>query len=373
MQFNQKAIPNSKIYQGLMLLLICAFNPVGFNKGLIYTSPKIFVLFLITSLNIFYLRKIPKLIVHWLPFLIISYIATIKSPNPIISLFGQNEMGDGFFYYCLVALFFSSNQALCQQFPQILTAQIKGLKIACYLQIILMIIQLVCPTFELDIWKHQFIDSGEMPSGFFSHQGHAAAVLLITSPYLGWIGKIGIILSQCRAAILAIIRPQFLAAALIIILIFSPGSFQLEKFSSGRISQWQYAINRIQKSPWIGWGFNGYGQAHPKQPPTWKAHNMILDKWLDCGILGLISYGYIIRRSVNRSSEIVRYLVWGLFWFDCAQFSHLFWWSLSIRKLQIINKNNLGDGRSMPTAYLPKYHLTNSKKLFDFIPINRKF
>ncbi|NEP44083.1 MAG: hypothetical protein F6K35_34605 [Okeania sp. SIO2H7] len=71
---------------------------------------------------------------------------------------------------------------------------------------------------------------------------------------------------------------------------------------------------------------------------TYKTHNLILDTTLSVGILGTLSYaalwGYYILMLANSPSRrmlavAIAYFTFTLTWFECAQFTHLVWWSLS--------------------------------------------
>ncbi|MDZ8259844.1 hypothetical protein [Nostoc sp. ChiQUE01b] len=125
----------------------------------------------------------------------------------------------------------------------------------------------------------------------------------------------------------------------------------------------------ISQRPLLGWGMNGFGAVYPyvrygrtiakvirlddfsfdyqdkkgqiqaAQLPTTKAHNLILDTILSVGLLGMASYLTLlvwclwqVIKSPYRGIEAVfiAYLAFTLTWFECAQFTHLAWWSLSI-------------------------------------------
>nr|WP_293095402.1 O-antigen ligase family protein [Okeania sp. SIO2F4] len=143
----------------------------------------------------------------------------------------------------------------------------------------------------------------------------------------------------------------------------------LKQMTSDRIYLWQLASRGIKKRPLFGWGFNGFGIAYPnikskKNTPnvvrlgnvsydvidkngklrtlpliTYKAHNLILDTILSVGILGMLSYtalwGYyifLLVRSSDRKMLVVgiAYLVFTITWFECAQFTYIAWWAISI-------------------------------------------
>lgn len=143
----------------------------------------------------------------------------------------------------------------------------------------------------------------------------------------------------------------------------------IRQIASGRIYLGEVSWRGISQRPLLGWGFDGFGTAYPYvRDPNWmpavvrlgdfsfdyfdkdlqlktkplktaKAHNLILDTILSTGILGMLSYftllGYYLARPIKspaRGAEAVAilYLAFTFTWFECAQFSHLAWWSLSL-------------------------------------------
>lgn len=159
----------------------------------------------------------------------------------------------------------------------------------------------------------------------------------------------------------------------------------LDAFTSARVSYlWPSAVEGIRERPLFGWGFNGYGLAWPHindfeerwatqlarnsagdaigvvsiernnhntfqyigtdgnryvgRVLTNKAHNILLDTAVSVGLVGLLLYGllfgvfiYAAARGQGYGLEAVAvvYLVFGLTWFESAQYSHLAWWALS--------------------------------------------
>ena len=143
----------------------------------------------------------------------------------------------------------------------------------------------------------------------------------------------------------------------------------IKQITSNRVDLWQMANYRISLRPLLGWGMDGFGTAYSHvrpgikitkvirlgdfsfdyqdengqiktaQLPTTKAHNLILDTTLSVGLLGMASYLALLGwclwqviKSPYRGIEAVfmAYLVFTFTWFECAQFTHLAWWSLSI-------------------------------------------
>lgn len=70
-----------------------------------------------------------------------------------------------------------------------------------------------------------------------------------------------------------------------------------------------------------------------------KAHNLILDMTLSVGVVGVLCYGgllgfclwrVILSPLCGMEAIAFAYLVFTLTWYDCAQFTHLAWWALSL-------------------------------------------
>lgn len=163
------------------------------------------------------------------------------------------------------------------------------------------------------------------------------------------------------------------------------------KFTSARSNLWPSAVRGIRERPLFGWGFNGFGLAWPhvnnfkvrwikhlarvpdperpgKTKPVYverilrnnhssfeylgedgnvyrvsnltnKAHNIILDTTVSLGIVGAFVYAtlfifflIVTARGAAWGLEVVAvvYFVYGLTWFESAQYSHLTWWALSV-------------------------------------------
>jgi O-antigen ligase len=205
---------------------------------------------------------------------------------------------------------------------------------------------------------------------------------------LGSIILLALLLTQTRQAIIALfIATTFLLGrkhykvlipvALVCLLIISLATTTrrinnlplIKQLTSDRIYLWEQASRGISKRPLLGWGFDGFGIAYPyllnpeKTPkivrlgdfsfdyldekeqirtialPTAKAHNLILDTTISVGIIGLFVYislfSFSLWQIINspwRGIEAIAivYLVFTFTWFECAQFSHLAWWALSL-------------------------------------------
>ena len=152
----------------------------------------------------------------------------------------------------------------------------------------------------------------------------------------------------------------------------------LNTYSSRRLELWQTALKALPMRPFFGWGFDGFGVSWPyvadwaKYPNylgngvpveqilapsntgfrylgtdgaehqggvyTNKAHNIFIDTALSIGLVGLTIYSALFllffvvsARGSGGGLEAaaVVYFVFGLAWFESAQYSHLAWWALS--------------------------------------------
>ena len=153
----------------------------------------------------------------------------------------------------------------------------------------------------------------------------------------------------------------------------------IKQITSDRIYLWELASKGISQKPILGWGFNGFGIAYPyainpqeKSPiiklddfsfsyqltstqiqtktiPTFKAHNLCLDMILSVGFLGLLPYltliaynFYGLMKSPIQGIEagVIAYLLFTSTWFECSQFTHIFWWLLCLNESSGCSQNS---------------------------------
>jgi O-antigen ligase len=349
----------------------------------------------------------------WGIFLTFGLISTLKSPFPWHSFLGQEQMGDGWLYWSLLAAFTLSNTLLVQVYPHLFLAQCRGLILGGLLLSFSIFPQILDWHIDYTATSGQLLQSNillstifrnQQPIGLYSHRGHAAFVLAVISTLILLLWRshflskrhaiallfpliLALFLTQTRMGILAFLGasidllggkikkllPFFLIGA---IAMSSWTTWrQIDNLSfvnqavSGRVGMWEQAIRGIQLRPLWGWGYNGHGLASPytdrwtttprrvlsidavsfvgefatgeirRTPiPTYKAHNLIFDTWQSLGIIGFLSYlalfgsyfGNVLRSPFDKSEAIaIAYLIFTLTWFDCAQYSHLLWWSFS--------------------------------------------
>lgn len=185
-------------------------------------------------------------------------------------------------------------------------------------------------------------------------------------------------------------------------------------FTSARTDLWASALDGVRARPLFGWGFNGFGLAWPHvndfdvrwatylardesnravgvveilrnnhstfeylgedghvhrvRTLTNKAHNIILDTAVSVGLVGLTLYAllfgffvYVTARGEGWGLEVlgIVYLVFGLTWFESAQYSHLVWWALSVglafyaRPLPVAARDPEGSPQGEPAALTP--------------------
>ena len=312
-------------------------------------------------------------------FLGIGLITTFASPFPWRSLFGQEQMGDGWLYWLLIAIFTLSNNLLLRLHPELARPQLIGLVIGGVILAISIFPQAINWRIDYTATSGQLLHSnilastifqGHQPIGLYSHRGHASfvlaavAVITLVGWRWRWIGNRdaatagiliipALLLTQTRAGILALVVAgvywvyqvsqgkqyrkyiicTILAALLFVGVVsstrkieaFSRFNFDTNKIAikyltSDREELWYLSKRGISKRPLLGWGFNGFGAAYPQakyrksivkvirlgnfsfdyedihqqmqtaQLPTTKAHDLIFDKILSIGLLGMAFY-----------------------------------------------------------------------------------
>ncbi len=374
-------------------------------------------------------------LILWGIFLGIGLLSTLLSPFPLRSLFGQEQMGDGWLYWLIIAAFTLSNTLLLRHHEELLRPQVNGLLIGGVILAISIFPQLIDWRIDYTATMGQLLRENilastifkeQQPIGLYSHRGHASfvlaavAILTLVSWKWKWISKRkailalslimpALLLTFTRAGVLALIvagvywfycsekaklyRKVVLVSVLVALLFvgavsgtrkiaaldrynFDSKTVAIKYLTSDRSWLWQQSITGIKKRPLLGWGFNGFGIAYPyiQSPnwtpsvvnlgnfsfdyrgkngqlrtlpiPTYKAHNLILDTTLSVGVLGLLCYGALLVfcfRLVQFSpiggieAVAVAYIAFTFTWFECAQFTHIAWWVLSLWGVKEIN------------------------------------
>ncbi|MEG4323133.1 MULTISPECIES: O-antigen ligase family protein [unclassified Microcoleus] len=423
------------LYTILFALSIILINPWGSSRGLIWTSPKVLIIWLIVGVNLALLweqrkaltisRKWKISLILWTIFLSIGAISTLQSPFPLTSFFGQDQMGDGWLYWLLIAAFTLSNSLLLIIQPQLINSQFQGLLIGGIILSLSIFPQIIDWRIDYTATMGRLIREdvlassifqGQQPIGLYSHRGHAAVVLALTAitALVGWFWRFtntkltaitlilavpALLLTSTRSAIVALIvacaylldRQYYKiltgialmgVLAVGIMTLNRPLNWQkpsIEQVMSSRSPMWELAARGIKKRPLFGWGFDGLGIAYPyiRNPqvtprvvnlneftydyinikgeistlkiPTYKAHNWILDTTLSVGILGLIAgivlWGYYLSLALQSSlhgiaAVALAYLVFAVTWFDCAQYAHIAWWTLSFAAVRYPRLDN---------------------------------
>jgi O-antigen ligase len=72
----------------------------------------------------------------------------------------------------------------------------------------------------------------------------------------------------------------------------------IEQVSSERSHFWSETLDHALKSPWIGYGADGYRFMQPAQNGS-QPHNMLLQWLLEYGIVGLVPLGWLLARGVR--------------------------------------------------------------------------
>ena len=312
------------LYSLLFALSLVLINPWGIQRGDIWTQPKLLAMQLITTCNSWVLlhhQRQGRLTIpltwkvgsgFWLLFLGVGLTATLLSPFPLRSLWGQTTLGDGWVYWVLLAAFVLSNALVLHVAPTLLRPQLYGLLIGGVIVALSIfpqvfdwridytatsgLVSLSNPhMLESTVWQKQ------MPIGLYSNRGHTAFVLAAVGllTLLGWrwgwvrtlpataiciLASTGLLYTQVRGGELALLvglaylwyysdTPRrwimqgykaklFLTSCLfaVVTLLYLKN---LEHFSSGRFHLWQLSLKGIAKRVLWGWGFDGFGIAFP--------------------------------------------------------------------------------------------------------------
>ncbi|NJR22654.1 MAG: O-antigen ligase family protein [Richelia sp. CSU_2_1] len=307
------------LYTILYALSIILINPWGTSRGFIWTSPKVFIIWLIISLNIALLlspKKSPTIpqtwkrsLILWTVFLTLGFISTARSPFSFTSFLGQDQMGDGWLYWLLIAAFTLSNSLLLTVRPQLIKSQFQGLLIGGIILSLTIFPQIIDWRIDYTAKMGQQIRGdvlassifqGQQPIGLYSHRGHAAIVLALTSiaTIVGWFWRFtdtkltaitlivtvpALLATSTRSAIVALIiasayllgRQYYkILIGLVLISLIAVGimtanrplNWQQPTFAqvmSSRSGMWELAATAIKKRPLFGWGFDGLGIASP--------------------------------------------------------------------------------------------------------------
>ncbi|MEG4015324.1 MULTISPECIES: O-antigen ligase family protein [unclassified Microcoleus] len=307
------------LYTLLFALSIILINPWGSSRGLIWTSPKVLIIWLILGVNLALLweqRKaltIPRQwkisLILWTIFLSIGAISTLQSPFPLTSFFGQDQMGDGWLYWLLIAAFTLSNSLLLTVHPQLINSQFQGLLIGGIILSISIFPQIIDWRIDYTATMGQIIRAdvnassifqGQQPIGLYSHRGHAAIVLalIIITTIVGWFGRFtatkltaitliltvpALLLTSTRSAILGLmvasvylLRGKYYkivagialmgVIAIAIMTVSRPLDWSkpsIAQIMSSRSPMWTLSARGIKKRPLLGWGFDGFGIAYP--------------------------------------------------------------------------------------------------------------
>ena len=315
------------LYSLLFALSLSLINPWGFQRADIWTQPKLLVIPLITTCNIWVILHLTRQqdslnipptwkvsLGLWALFLGVGLTTTLLSPFPLRSLWGQSTLGDGWIYWVLLAAFVLSNALVLRLAPALLRPQLYGLvlggvivALSIFPQVFDWRIDYTATSGLVSLSHPQMLEStvwkSQMPIGLYSNRGHAAFVLAAVGvlPFLGWrwgwIGSIpativsilisaSLFYTQVRGGVLALLvaaayllwrcledalrqrivqnhGTKFFFISCLFAAIAIISLNNLEQFSSGRLHLWQLSLKGISQRPLWGWGFNGFGIAYP--------------------------------------------------------------------------------------------------------------
>ena len=197
------------LYAALFTLSIVLIDPWGGNRGEIWTQPKVSALWYITLLHLGFLlltfTRTPheprdklsapqwrRVVWLWALFLAAGFVSALTSPAGFAAGFRAHlEMGDGWLYYALLAVFSLSNVLVLRVRPELFRVQLYGLLAAGFVLAVAMVPQIFDWTVDYTktsgrisanypemlvstMWK------GQMPIGFYTSRGHAGFVLAAT-------------------------------------------------------------------------------------------------------------------------------------------------------------------------------------------------
>ncbi|WP_345940513.1 O-antigen ligase family protein [Nostoc sp. UIC 10630] len=366
------------------------------------------------SSNLLKFSKVWKLVVFlWGLFLLIGVLATINSPDPVRSLLGQSTAKDGLLYWGLITIFMLSNALVLKLKPEVGKQQLQGLLIggvilasSIFPQVFNWHIDYTVTSGQL--FKSHILQSAiyreQQPIGLYSHRGFssftlaAIAIIALAGRRSSWVNARfaqvtliliipALLLTQTRAGLLAfvvgggyllgkkhykLILTGAIACILTISLLSTARNIEnhsiINQITSDRTYLWKISTTRIKMRP-FGWGFDGFEIAYPHLPdgtiktlPTTatKAHNLFIDSALSVGIIGLGVYLGLISlclwcvvKSPYRDigAVAIAYLIFTFTWYECAQYTHIFWWALSFFGYEKVNHGDFISNQSSVTRF----------------------
>lgn len=304
-----------RLYSLLFALSLLALNPWGETRGEIWTVPKIGVLIAIYGLNLVLLWRKPLRFhsypwlsfIFWGAWLALGAIAVLESPVPRRAFWGQDEMGDGWFYWAVLGNFTLSNTALLRHYPHLLRSQIKGLLLGGVVLVLAMIPQLIDWRIDYTQTMGELLQPGilrstvfqdHQPIGTYSHRGHVAfvlsflCILLLLLRRWHWLSRRNTVLGlalfggmlwmlRTRVGILVFVvgvlyllgrryKRTMIALCLLGVLLMGLITFSrpieglplIKQITSDRVYLWQLGRSGIRQRPLWGWGFDGFGVAY---------------------------------------------------------------------------------------------------------------
>ena len=378
-----------KAYIGLFALLSTLCNPWGTDDEAIFLWPKLVILFLIAALNQYSITKAnSRIIWHWLigwfPWLACASISTWFAILPHYSVLGYYGKACGLLWWITVAVFFLFNRLILKERPELFQAQLTGFHIGGVINAAAGLTQWVLHFFGIGFEQYPM-------HGLFGNFGAYAGFMLmccaVAAQYKAnkWLLVLytvatlntGVRIAMLGAVICNLIAigwkrsiPVVLSALVFIGVVtnnkqvgetaspHTPVMAQIRRISSNRTYYWARAFRYAQRSPLIGYGFNGlnlqkafrqcrevgilqYSRwsyqcsdgAFPDED-TKHSYNIWLDRLIETGFLGLLAYGWLwawllwtIRGRVLLVWSI--FLLWSIFWYDAAAFSWIIFWIFS--------------------------------------------
>lgn len=385
----------AKFHTLLFALLSCAIFPFAQDSEHFFLWPKVFALLGVCVANLQVLlqaRYSQQMRIWmngagaWFPWLLMVWVATVFAVHPVWSILGHPSRGVGAAWWSLIALFSISTTAVARFRKELISAQFDGIQLGCLINCLALIVQSFAGWEARGFFRH--------PAHLAGLLLLALAVLMQSSGRSRWqsftwplvaVYVIALIGLGYRAALIAVPilliikigwrRALPIVISCLIALGIYTSSRQIEPlpagyekgpmyevvrdWSSDRVWLYTRGIRYFLKSTVIGHGWQGlhieqalsqcedsggvtinrvtYRCADGEKPhnPAQHSHNLILNKLVETGFLGLFGYGWLLfqllkgKISINNGYVLVAYTVWVMFWPEGHYYSWLFYWSLS--------------------------------------------
>ncbi len=281
-----------------------------------------------------------RLVVALVILLVVQFLADILSPQPAFALLGTLERQEG-----LIALaYFAAHLVM-------VTALLRGPWLRRYAAAMVLVSIVVAASgiyTAIHWWPHKY-GGGTLGNpgylGIYCGINVMLALWLARGNGLWWaaaaVDTAALLATQSRGAVLALAVGLVVAGrqritmgygiALTVVALACVGAIYVLGIGSERLPAWALALEMFERRPVLGWGqeqFHALWQAFgadvaaPARTHWDRAHNWILDRLVDGGIVGLAAWCWLIaclarmHRSDWMYGCLAVYLTGGMFLFD---------------------------------------------------------